>query len=186
MKSESELRLLAKQSQEDGFRAIFTQYSNYVGAIIWERIREVGSPQDAEEAVSDVFADLFRNFDSIEDGKLESYIRMLAKRTAVDMFRRITARPDKPVDSEETWIEPVSDEDIVQEQERAELRRELLECIWSLGEPDSTILIWKYFYDYPVEQIAEKVGMNRLTVRKRLSRARAKLRKLLIGRDITL
>ena len=116
MKSESELRLLAKQSQEDGFRAIFTQYSNYVGAIIWERIREVGSPQDAEEAVSDVFADLFRNFDSIEDGKLESYIRMLAKRTAVDMFRRITARPDKPVDSEETWIEPVSDEDIVQEQ----------------------------------------------------------------------
>lgn len=185
MKSERELRLLIGQSQEDGFRAVFTQYSRYVSTIVWNRIRGVGTQEDAEEAVSDVFADLFRNFALVEEGKLESYIRTLAKRTAVDTFRRLTARQDSPAEREEVWNDVISDDDVEQNHERSELRHALIECIWSLGEPDATILIWKYFYDCSAEEIGKKVGLNRLAVRKRLSRARVKLRELLAGRGIT-
>lgn len=186
MKSERELRTLTEQSQDDGFRAIFDQYCGYVSTIVWNHIQGIGTQQDVEEAVSDVFADLFRNFDTIKEGKLESYIRMLAKRTSIDAFRGLAARPDKPFDKDEAWNQAVSDENIVQEQEQAALRHELLQCIWSLGEPDSTIIIWKYFYECSAEQIGKQVGLNRLAVRKRLSRARAKLQKLLTDKDITL
>lgn len=186
MKSECELRLLAEQSQEDGFRAIFTQYSGYVYAIIWNRIRGVGTKEDAEEAVSDVFADLFRSFSKVEEGKLESYIRMLAKRTAVDLFRRLSSRPEQVADEEDTWMEAVSDEDIERDHDRSVLHRQLMDCIRSLGEPDATIVIWKFFYDCSAEQIGKKVGLNRIAVRTRLNRAKAKLRKQLTDKGITL
>jgi RNA polymerase sigma-70 factor (ECF subfamily) len=186
MRSERDLRSLTEQSQEDGFRAIFTQYSGYAYAIIWNHIRGVGTPEDAEEAVSDVFADLFRSFAKVGEGKLESYIRMLAKRTAVDLFRRLSARPEKVPDAEETWSEAVSDEDIEQDHDKAALRQQLLECIRSLGEPDATIVIWRYFYDCSAEQIGNKVGLNRIAVRTRLSRAKARLRRQLTDRGITL
>ena len=186
MLSERELRALTEQSQEEGFRAIFTQYSGYAYAIIWNHIRGIGTQEDAEEAVSDVFADLFRSIAKIEEGKLESYIRMLAKRTAVDLFRRLSARPDKVLDEDDTWIEAVSDEDIEQDHDKAILHRQLLDCIRSLGEPDATIVIWKFFYDCSAEQIGEKVGLSRIAVRTRLTRAKVRLRKQLTDRGISL
>ena len=186
MKSERELRDLTALSQEDGFRAIFTQYSKYVYAIIWNSIRGVGTQEDAEEAVSDVFADLFQNYNKIEEGKLESYIRMLSKRTAVDLFRRLSSRPEMVADEEETWIEAVSDENIEQDHDKAFLHRQLLDCIKSLGEPDATIVFWKYFYDCSAEQIGKKVGLTRNAVWIRLSRAKDKLRKLLTDKGIHL
>ena len=186
MKSERELRSLVEQSQEDGFRAVFDQYRSYVSAIIWNRIRGIGSYQDAEEAVSDVFAALFRNFDSIEDGKLENYIRMLSKRTAVDTFRRLSARPEKLLDDDETWIEALSDENIELDYDRSVLRHQLMEAIWSLGEPDATIVILTYYYHCSAEQIGKQIGLNRFAVSKRLSRSRKKLRELLNDLDISL
>lgn len=186
MKSERELRDLAAQSQEDGFRAIFNQYSRYAYAIIWNHIRGVGTQEDAEEGVSDVFADLFQSFVKIEEGKLEGYIRMLSKRTAVDLFRRLSSRPEKVADEEEAWREAVSDEDIEQDHDKAYLQRQLLDCIRSLGEPDATIVFWKYFYDCSAEQIGEKVGLSRNAVWIRLNRAKAKLRKLLAEQGIDL
>lgn len=173
-------------AQDEQFRALFTRYSNYVYTIIWNRIRTVGTHEDAEEAVSDVFAELFRNADRIEAGKTESYLRTLAKRRAVDAFRQLSARRRGLTDGEDALEAAVSDEDIAGDHERAELRRRLLACIRSLGEPDATIVICKYFYDCKACEIGEKVGMNEIAVRTRLSRARAKLRKLLAGEDITL
>ena len=79
MLSERELRSLAEQLQEEGFRAIFTQYSGYAYAIIWNHIRGIGTQEDAEEAVSDVFADLFRSIGKIEEGisRIEAFINEL-------------------------------------------------------------------------------------------------------------
>ena len=136
MKSEAELRALTDRSQEDGFKAIFNQYSGYVYAIVWNHIRTVGTREDAEETVSDVFADLFRDLSKIEEGKLESYIRTLAKRTAVDTFRRLAARHETSLDEEER-PEPASDEDIEAEHDRTALRDTLLRCIRSFRIPST-------------------------------------------------
>lgn len=185
MKSESELRAIIRRSREDGFKALFSQYSGYVYAIVYNHIRAVGTREDAEEAVSDVFSALFRSLDQIEEGKLENYLRVIAKRTAIDTFRRLSAHSEASLDEDGTWQEAVSEEDIEQDIERAALRQTLLAAIRSLGEPDATIIMMKYFYDCTADEIGKVVGMNRITVWTRLSRARAKLRELLADEDIT-
>ena len=169
--------------QDETYRALFARYGSYVYTIVWNRIRSVGTHEDAEEAVSDVFAALFRNLGKVEEGKLESYLRTLAQRTAVDKYRQLPARRELPADD---LAEVQSDEDIEADQERAQLRSRLLEAIRSLGEPDTSIVLYKYFYDCSAGEIGKLVGMSAITVRTRLSRARAKLRKLLSGEDISL
>ena len=169
--------------QDEVFRALFTKYSSYVYTIIWNRIRSVGTHEDAEEAVSDVFAAVFGSIGSIEREKLDSYIRTVAVRTGIDTYRRLAARRETP--GAQDWETIPSGEDIEQQQEEAALRKKLLRCIRELGEPDASIVIGKYFYNCSAKEIGEQVGLSPIAVRTRLSRAIRKLRKRLAGEDIT-
>ena len=85
---------------------------------------------------------------------------------------------------EDTSRELSSDEDLVSESERTELRRILMDSINSLGEPDSTIIIQKYYYAKRSQQIGELLSMKPSTVRMRCKRAVEKLRSILVKRGI--
>jgi len=50
----------------------------------------------------------------------------------------------------------------------------------SLGEPDCTIIIQQYFYDRTAKEIANNIGMTAAAVQKRSTRAREKLKDMLI------
>ena len=80
--------------------------------------------------------------------------------------------------------EMASDEDVAEAAETNDTRRILLELIDSLGEPDATIIMQKYYYRRSSREIAELVPLSPAMVRVRSSRALKKLRKLLSGRDI--
>lgn len=177
--TESELRSKISESRKEGFRILFQQYHGYVYAIVWNRICKVGSHEDAEECVSDVFTDIFLQFDQIEDGKLQSYIRTVAKRRAINCFYRLTAKPVTVSMEEIEYDTTSSDEDIERDYERASLRKALLDHIKMLGEPDTTIIMMKYYYDDKPEVIAKVVHLSRSAVRMRLSRAMKRLAKLL-------
>ena len=186
MGSERELRSLIQSSRKDGFKALYQQYYSYVYAIVWDHIRGAGTHEDAEECVSDIFTALFQQFDRIESGKLQSYIRTIAKRRAINCFYRLTARP-QPVSIEEQEFEYAASGDSVEQvSDKAELRQILLDQIRMLGEPDASIIIMKYFYEYPPEQIARKVQMKQPAVRKRLSRAMKRLREMLEQQGFTM
>ncbi|HAJ96735.1 MAG TPA: RNA polymerase subunit sigma-24 [Ruminococcus sp.] len=179
MKSESELRSLISRSRKEGFRNLFRQYHGYVYAIVWNHISKVGSHEDAEECVSDVFTDIFLQFDQIEEGKLQSYIRTVSKRKSINYFHRLTAKPLSISMDEPEAETAVSGENIEQDYDKTVLRRILLDKVKLLGEPDTTIIMMKYYYDYKPDEIAESVHLNRTAVRKRLSRAMKRLAKLL-------
>jgi len=184
--TEGELRELISRSQEDGFRAMFMQFQSYVYAIVWSRIKSVGTKEDAEECVSDVFTDVFLHYDEISEGSLKAYIGTVSKRTAVDMFRKRTSRTAARTASEEELQDLVSEDNVTEAFEQKNQAQILLDLIRSLGEPDATIVIHKYYYDRKSEEIAADVGMQPTAVRVRLSRALKRLRKLLAGTDITL
>ena len=179
MKSEQELRDAVRRSREQGYRELFEQYSGYVYAVIWYRIRSFGTHEDAEEAVSDVFSRLFRNFDKIEEGKLHNYICTITVNIATDTIRRLSSRPELLSDEEHEWQEAVSPEDVERDCELSEMRQILLDNIRNLGEPDTTIMMMICFYGRSTEETAKKVGLSAMAVRKRLSRIRKKLKKLL-------
>ncbi len=69
--------------------------------------------------------------------------------------------------------------------ESSELRRILIQKIKELGEPDSTIIIQKFYYNRKSSEIAKTVSMTASSVRSRCTRAMDKLRKKLIEAGIT-
>ena len=81
--------------------------------------------------------------------------------------------------------ELVSDFSVDEHVDRSELRRVLLNKIEELGEPDSTILIQKFYYNRNSKEIAESVSMTAMAVRARCSRAMNKLRAKLVEVGIT-
>ena len=183
--TERELRALTDRSKEDGFRAIFRQYQSYVYAIIWRRICAVASKEDAEECVSDVFAEAFLHYAEIHEGALQGYLATLANRTAIDCFRKLNARGTAvPLDSE-TVQSLSADEDVAGACEEKAVSSSLLAVIRDLGEPDTTIILHKYFYDRTAAEIAETLHMQPVTVRVRMSRALKRLKTILSASEIT-
>lgn len=182
--TESELRELISSSQREGFRELFRCYQTYVYSIVWKKLKYVGRKEDAEECMSDIFTQVFLHFDDIENGSLKAYIGTVAARTAIDRFRSLTARKNiLPEDSE--ILEAVcSDEDIEIKSEHTETCRLILDKIKSLGEPDSDIIIQKYYYDRSSNEIAEYLNITSANVRMRLSRAIKRLKKLLAQDDV--
>lgn len=157
-------------------KAMFIRY-------IWGRIRKVGTAEDAEECASDVFADVFLHFDEIHTGSLQAYIGTIAKRKAVDRYRTLSS--DKGIPSEDEELQKLpADADIEKDFEISERNRILYEKICSLGEPDASLIIQKYYYDRKSGDIAKTVGMTPVTVRVRLNRALKRLLKLLKNENI--
>ena len=81
--------------------------------------------------------------------------------------------------------ELVSDFSVDERVDRSELRRLLLNKIDELGEPDSTILIQKFYYNRKSSEIANDMSMSDASVRTRCSRAIARLRTKLAEAGIT-
>ena len=92
--TDRELRNIMEQSAENGRRALFDEYCGYVYAICANKLKTCGSSEDIDECLSDTFAAVFRYLDgaSGQDGDLKGIIGTIAKRTAIDYFRRLSSK----------------------------------------------------------------------------------------------
>ena len=180
--TDAQLSELVSSSQEDGFRALFMQYQGYVYKIVWGMLRETGSPQDAEDCVSEVFLQVFLHFQEIRGTSLKAYIGTVAKHKAIDYARRlgtVNRYGGEPL-SENT----PSGENVERSVEENDRNQQLFAAVRSLGEPDASIVIGRYFYDRKPADIARGLHMTPVAVRVRLNRALRKLRKLLSDEEI--
>ena len=78
----------------------------------------------------------------------------------------------------------LAEEDAEAEEKQAMLARLLLEKVKSLGEPDSSIVIQKYFYNRSSAEIAKLLGMNPAGVRMRCRRAISRLKTIIDIKDL--
>lgn len=180
--TDQQARELLKSSPQKAHRLIFDEYYNYVYTIVFNRLRSYASREDIDECVSDVFSDVFLHYstDNGYSGDIKGFIAAIARNRSVDMFRKLRARSVNtvPVDGEEALQLPSADK-VDELAEKAETCRALLDAVKALGEPDSSIIMQKYYYGRNSADIADKVGMKSEAVRKRLSRAMDKLRRIL-------
>ncbi|MCR4638288.1 sigma-70 family RNA polymerase sigma factor [Ruminococcus sp.] len=177
-----EIQNAAEKSKENAQRAIFDRYFSYVYTIIFSKLRSCASREDIEECVGDVFSDIYIYYEESKavNGDISGFVGTVARRKAINVFNRITRRtvPAVSVDSEEAAAIEAPD-NTVETVERRELRSTLLRCIEELGEPDSTIIMQKYFFDRSSKEIGELVSMTPENVRVRSGRALDRLRKQL-------
>lgn len=168
-------------------KKIYDTYWKYVYTIVFQILRNTGTSEDIEECINDVFAEVFRHYDFSHSETLKAYLGTAARNKALNVRASLTARSSHVRTAEDTEFSAISSgEDIQQNLEQNELTKLLLDSIQSLGEPDATILIQKYFYQSKSAEIGKIVGMNPVAVRSRCHRALKKLRKMLKDSDISI
>ena len=182
MRSEQEIYRLLCQKPEKGLEALMQAYMPFVYTIVSGKLAVVCDKRDVEECVSDVFYEVFRARDSIDltRGSLKAFLAVLAKRRAVDMYRR-RKKHGENLSAGELPQDIPAVQDVEESAAERETSERLVSTIRALGEPDSSILIRKYYLGQPTKTIARDMGFKENTVDKRVSRALAKLKIALEG-----
>lgn len=179
---DKEWLVLLKKSPQNALSALIDQYGNYVYTIVYSKLKGCADRGEIEECVSDVFVEIIQNTDKYTEskGSLKVFLSVIAKRTAINAFKRISYRQNTTefINDEDFEIS-ASNKTPYEETENKIFREKLWDTVKSLGEPDSTIIICQYFYDMTVSQIANKLEMSSAAVHKRSQRARERIRKIL-------
>lgn len=177
---------LLQSSPDEMYRALLKELGRYVYVIVFNKLRSCGTNEDVEECVSDVFAELFI---AVEDGNVQDVKALagtIARRRAIDTFRKLSASGRKTVSvDDEEFPELVDAINVENASDNNEVRRILINEINALGEPDSTILIQKFYYNRTSAEIAKTVRMTASSVRSRCTRAMERLRTSLTAIGIT-
>ena len=178
--TDSEIMSLMHKSPKKGHRALFDEYYSYVSAISANILRGYGFREDIEECVIDTFAAVLKQLDESVSGTIKPYIGTVAKNKAISMRRSLAVKAGKcvSIDSEGT-DELTSAERVDENSEKSHMTELMLERIKELGEPDSSIIIHKYFYEQNASEIGRILNIKPATVRMRCTRAMKKLRSLL-------
>ena len=182
----SEYQKLPEKDKSKAQRKIYDEYLNYVYTIVFNRLRSCGSREDIDECVIDTFTDVFGSYKCKQTGSddMKGFIATVALRKAAAYYHRLCKNTSNVSLDDETKDTIPSTENVTESAEINETRRIFLKLIESLGEPDSTIIIQKYYYGRSSREIAEFVSLSPAMIRVRNSRALKKLRRLLSDNDI--
>ena len=140
---------------------------------------------DIEEAISDTFIHFWKYLDKFELNKnysLKSYLYTIARNVSRDRRRRL-----KKVDIfsiEELSLELPSTYSTEKEMVRKEMEATLHTCLEKMQEPDKSVFLYRYFYGYKINDIANLLQLPSKKVENILYRGKEKLRSDLYERGI--
>ena len=176
----SDLELLqdyTRNKSEESFTALVNRHLNLVYSAA---LRQVRSPQLAEEVAQSVFTDLARNAGKLKpDTVLTAWLYQVARRTAIDVVRRESRRQLREHIASEmntmntaaadwTHIEPLLDE-----------------AMDALNDTDRAAVLLRYFENKSLREVGQSLGTSDDTAQKRVSRAVERLRELFTKRGVT-
>lgn len=183
---DSVLLELIKTDKNKGLLHLIDQYTPLVYTVVKSKISSVCTEEDIEETVSDVFNAFYNQADSVDltRGSIAAYLVTIAKRKAVDVYRKASKNHEVALLNDENELIELPDSfNLEDEVQKKELRKILLSVINSLGEPDSAIIIRRFYLGENSKDIALVTGLSEDNVRKRLSRALRKIEKELKGEN---
>jgi RNA polymerase sigma-70 factor (ECF subfamily) len=140
-------------------------------------LRLVRNTAVAEDLISDVFLDVWRQADRFEGrSAVTTWLLAIARFKALSALRR---RPDEELDDDmAAAIEDPADnpEVAVQKKDKSLILRQ---CLAALSPEHREIIDLVYYHEKSVEEAAEIVGIPENTVKTRMFYARKKLAELL-------
>lgn len=174
------LHALLKTPQK-GCELLLHDYTGLVLAIVRRKLSD-RSPQEHEELVSDILFTFYQKREQIDlsRGSIRSLLVTMTARMCIDYYRKQKSIPDTLDIDADT---PIADTAPTPEEHAllSERKIRLMQAIRALGEPDSSIIIWKFYFGETAQAIAKRLSMRTKTVEMRISRAKEKLRGLLGG-----
>ena len=140
-------------------------------------LRLVRNEASAEDLISEVFLDVWRQADRFEGrSAVSTWLLAIARFKALSSIRR---KPDEELDEEAAGaIEDTSDtpEVSLQKKDKSGLLRK---CLEQLSREHREVIDLVYYHEKSIEEVAEIVGIPEATVKTRMFYARKKLSELL-------
>jgi RNA polymerase sigma factor (sigma-70 family) len=172
------LRRFARENSQDTFAEIVRRHLNLVYSAA---LRQVRSPQLAEEVAQSVFTDLARDAGKLKpDTILAAWLYSVTRRTAIDAIRKESRRQLRQQTAVEmtnmnatandwTQIEPLLDD-----------------AMAALDETDRSVILLRYFENKNLREVGESLKISDDAAQKRVSRAVERLREFFSKRNVTI
>jgi RNA polymerase sigma factor (sigma-70 family) len=178
---------------------LIAQYSHEFFYFIRLVLEGIGSAQDAEECVNDLFVTVWQDFDSFDPtrGSLRTWLTMRAKYIALDRRRHLTRRnpsgtlvvshpADQHASHDLSGADDLTRETDVMSQrmdtsldtllEQRERREEVRRALERLPDLDRLLVYLRYFQLASIDEIAQRTNLSKHAVDTRLWRVRKSLR----------
>lgn len=160
------------------------EYSAYLFVIVRKTLGDLGTREDVEECVNDVFFEYSRKWEKSgwDPKDQKGYLALLAKRRAIDQYRRLARQAGRVVDGleAEQYVDHSERQDPEKHVLRKEERQQLVQELDNLGETDREILLRRYYLEQSVNEIAGVMKMKENTVSVRIRRALKRLAMVLV------
>nr|WP_297280353.1 sigma-70 family RNA polymerase sigma factor [uncultured Butyricicoccus sp.] len=185
MTGEKVLLARARKGEIAAFESLMTAYENRIYTLA---LRSTGSEQDAADITQEVFLRAWKSLDTFRgDSSLSTWLYRVTSNLCVDFARKKTSEGFAvSIDDEESPAASIADPSWAVQPEQAaenqELREELQYALAQLSEEHRRVVLLRDVAGLPYADIARTLGLEDGTVKSRLARARAALRKILIER----
>ena len=164
------LNLLDTQSEKDKFIKLYDKYKNM---LYWISYGKTQSCQDAEDCVAETFFYVAKHFEKIGDvnsSQTKGYLATIVTGFSIDVYNK--SKKYGFIDIENNnMAENLSCFDNIETVELSSA----IESV--LSEEEKIYIYLKYAYGYKSAEIAEIYNVTDISVRKKLERAKAKLKK---------
>ncbi len=162
-----------RSGDEKAFERLITENQNKIYAVCLNMLK---NPHDAQDAAQESFLKAYRSLHSFSgDSMVETWLTRIAVNTCLDMIRQRKYNLD--IDDQYDLASRDTPEDLAE----AKRRREILRRAINELTPDMrAVVVLRDIEGYSYEQVSEMLKLNIGTVRSRLSRAREKLKNILL------
>lgn len=154
---------------EQQYNECVTLYADNVYRFIVKNLRH---EEDARDIVQTAFEKMWRNRDSVENGKSKSYLFTVAYNQMIDHVRKV-----KRIDLKDDFAE--TGRGI--HQASSDVQKTLHEALNRLNETQRSLVMLKDYEGYNYEEIGRITGLNESQVKVYLHRARITLRNYLVS-----
>jgi len=176
----SDEALVALIAQRDK-RALQTLYSRHHVRVYRFALRFLNDEAAAEDAVSEVFIDVWRQAERFEGrSQVTTWLLAIARNKALSILRRRSA---EELDEVAEFIEDPSDnpEIAMQKTQRASV---LQDCLTQLSPAHREIVDLVYYHEKTVEEVAEIIAVPTNTVKTRMFYARKRIGELMAAKGL--
>ncbi len=178
MNDDKLLNLLYK-NPDKGIKVLTEQYAGLVYSVVKGKLCDF-SFEEIEECMADTFSEFYLGIDNYKSdcGSIKSWLCVIARNNTIDILRKKQKQPIIiSIDDENDIVKIEDDVSVEAEVENSYLINAVINEINKLGEPDSQIVIRKYYLNESSKEIAKALDMTVSNVDTRAHRAILKLRK---------
>jgi len=180
--TDEEIAKRLQQKDSDIFDYIMEHYNKLLWVVVGNILEKVGSSEDIEDCISDVYIKLLEDPKTYDykKGSLKSFLVRVGKNLAIDKYR-ILSRSNEKVFHEYSNL--YTDEEPLQHMITKESREKILDVVDNLKEPDREIIIRRYFYNEKVKLISEKMSLPSKKIENTLYQGKLRLKEIFIKEE---